>query len=336
MVINIIGYYGNNFGDLLMLQGILNSLPSKYTKVNILSFDNLNLLDLDYSCNATVESHYIRMPLKKLIGFYKEANVIMWGGGSCFNDIDGSGGIKQMLLAKLINHKVQIIYYGVGIDIKKKICNKLYLRLALNISKQFAVRDENSYRLIKKYSCAELIDDPIYLNKEWLYSINKNIKKNNSLVISYRCVDKYYPKLYKAYIENFIQNIKSLLSIYSFSEIHIINADNNVDKNDSMHIFQEISSFCNQKISYVDKFTLREICNIIGSASLVITGRLHIAAVASMYKTPSLLLNYSEKNRQFSLKENSLTTLIEYFSLYDKNYIMKLISTNRIRLCQRR
>lgn len=329
MVVDIIGYYGSNFGDLLMLQGVLNNLPSGCLKVNILSFGILNLADLDYSCNAIVNSYYIRMPLKQLIQLYKEAEVIMWGGGSCFNDVDGTGGVKHMLLAKLVNPSVKIVYYGVGIDIKKSFLGKLYLKIALSISERFAVRDERSFDMIKKYSFAELIDDPIYLNKKWLLSINTS-NKRSSLVISYRCINSYFPNAYKSYLMNFLINLKSVLRTNSFTDVYVINADSSVDKNDNLYISKELISSC-VNVRYIEKQSLKEICGVIGSSSLVITGRLHLAVVASVYNTPCLLLNYSEKNKQFAMKGDSkLITLAEYPLLSDSNYLVQLISSNKV------
>lgn len=329
MVIDIIGYYGVNFGDLLMLQGLLNSLPAKYEKVNILSYDDLDISKLNILCKADIHSYNIRMPLLKLAILFKEADVLMWGGGSCFNDIDGTGGVKQMYFAKIINPKIKIVYYGVGIDIKNNRKHYAYLKAALFISSRFAVRDLKSYEMIRKFKCSELIEDPIYLNKEWL----DNIKAENidrKLFISYRCVDKYYPNTYSIYLRWFIDNIVNLIEMNHFSNVCIMSADGRVDKVDNLSIINSIYKTSANVISNLEAFSLKDICSHIKSSSLVVTGRLHIAAIASFYNVPYLLLNYSEKNRQFTIKENKTERLVEYVSLKDCGYLSQCVDSMKI------
>lgn len=70
--------------------------------------------------NKIVNIYYgLELNIKKRVNIYRVSNVILWGGGSCFNDIDGTGAVKQMILAKFVNPRIKVDYYGVGIDIKK-------------------------------------------------------------------------------------------------------------------------------------------------------------------------------------------------------------------------
>lgn len=324
MVIDIIGYYGHNFGDLLMLQGILNHLPNDCVKVNILSYDKLNIGDLNLSCNAEVHSFYIRMPIPKLIKLFREADSIIWGGGSCFNDVDGSGGIRQMLLAKLVNPSIRIEYQGVGIDLKKNRHNKFCLKMALFLSSSFSVRDHKSYDIVKKHSCTKLIDDPIYLNNDWLKKIKSNIHERR-LIISYRCIDKYFPQNKKNYLESFCRNIESLIATGGYNDVYIVNADSRVDNQNNSYIASRLETLNLPVLNFVQQRPLEEICSLISSSSLVITGRLHLAAIASLYNIPYILLNYSEKNRQFALLHNNISSLVEYKELQYDNRLRDLL-----------
>ena len=325
MVIDIIGYYGHNFGDLLILQGILNNLPEDCDKVNILSYDNLDIKDLDLSCNAEVHPFYIRMPILNLIRLFREADTIIWGGGSCFNDVDGSGGVRQMLLAKIVNPSVRIEYKGVGIDLKNNRHNKICLKIALLLSSSFSVRDQKSYEIIKGNSCAELIDDPIYLNKEWFKAVENN-KKENRLIISYRCVDNYFKQNGSVYLELFVKNIEYLLLYEKFEEVFIINADSRVDNKDNSYIADRLKIPNQTKLFFIPQRSLNEICTLISSSSLVVTGRLHLAAIASLYNVPYILLNYSEKNRQFVIRDNNMESLVEYQELESDSHLKDIFS----------
>lgn len=321
MILCIIGYYGKNFGDLLMLQGILNHLPADCNKVNILSYDQLDLIPLGINTKAKIVVYSIRMPLIKRIKVFKESDRIMWGGGSCFNDLNGTGAVKQMLLAKFVNPRIKIEYYGVGIDIKNNRINRLYLYTALCISSRFAVRDQKSYDMIKNRSNTELVEDPIYINKEWFESVKSKDRKK-TLLISYRCVDKYYPSKHGHYIHNFLKNIKSLINSENFDNIIIIDADSNVDGPNNKYIFNSLVHETDLKVSYGHNLSLSEICLLLSSCTLVITGRLHLGAVATMYHTPCLLLNYSEKNLQFALNHNE-AMLVEYEDLKVSSFLIQ-------------
>ena len=326
MIINIVGYYDSNFGDLLMLQGIINNLPSRFNKVNILSYGNLDVNKLSISHNAEICTHNIKMSLVKLAMLHKEADVLMWGGGSCFNDVDGTGGVKQFLFAKIVNPKIKIVYYGVGIDIKHNIKNYVLLKTVLLICSKFAVRDVKSYEIVKNYNCSELIDDPIYLNKRWLDNV-KSKRSPHKLFLSYRCVNDYYPKTYSIYIDSFVSNIMNLLKKINYKNVCIISGDEKVDNNDNKFIYKAITNTFTDVEVVFKNTSLVDTCREIKSSSLVITGRLHIAVIASYYNVPFFLLNYSEKNKQFVAKERR-GHLVEYESMQDKEYLSKCVISN--------
>lgn len=44
--LSIIGYYTSNFGDLLMLKGLINALPKNYQHLYILTYGQMSLKDI--------------------------------------------------------------------------------------------------------------------------------------------------------------------------------------------------------------------------------------------------------------------------------------------------
>lgn len=321
MILIIVGYYGKNLGDLMMLQGIINSISECYDKIIVLSYDNLNLDELDINDRPKIKSYSIHLRIRKKIKLFKLANIIMWGGGSCFNDIDGNGGIKQILLAKLVNPKISVEYYGVGVDIKKNIINRFCLYLALTVSSNFAVRDKHSYDIVKNFRCSKIIEDPIFLNKSWFENIPSAIK-GNSLVVSYRCVDKYFPKSSKKYLNSFIKSIASVIENLSYSHVYVLPCDRNVDEQDNRYIVEKLYSVYNISSTYIPSYSLKDFCSVLRSSSMVITGRLHVGIIASLYHKKYLLLNYSEKNKQFTQADNNPDSLIEYNEIFDSNFLL--------------
>jgi len=305
----------------MMLQGIINSISECYDKIIVLSYDDLNLNELDVNDRSKVKSYSIHLPLRKKIRLFKVANIIMWGGGSCFNDIDGKGGIKQMLLAKLVNPKISVEYYGVGVDIKKNMINRFCLYLALTVSTNFAVRDKHSYDMVKKFKCSKIIEDPIYLNKAWLDNIPKTIMEN-TLVVSYRNVDQYFQKSSQDYLNSFIKSIAIVIEHQSFSYVYVLPGDCNMDEQDNRYISEKLLSDYNISSTYIQSYSLKEFCSVLRSSSMVITGRLHVGVVASLYHKKYLLLNYSEKNKQFTQADNNPDSLIEYNEIFDPNFLL--------------
>ena len=85
MRICLLGYYGKNFGDLLMLSGILNSLYSEASVIDIISYDTLLKTAITAPLKKEINVYLSRsLELKKRISIYKSAEVIMWGGGLVF------------------------------------------------------------------------------------------------------------------------------------------------------------------------------------------------------------------------------------------------------------
>jgi polysaccharide pyruvyl transferase WcaK-like protein len=317
--ITILGYYGDNFGDLLMLNGLLKNIPDTY-KINILTYSScLNTRDLDISLDR-IEIYDLNKKgkFKNILKSVSKSQKIFWGGGTCFNDIDGTGGIKTMLICFLLGKKCY--YFGIGIDYIKNLKSKVYVLIALIISSKMYLRDELSYKVIKQLFPSFVLQ--IFKNKISLIpdiaSLNftKNTEQSqleNELLISYRNVAKYFDN-HNDYLNMFILNIEDFVLRNNVNKINIIDADSDVDESDSIQIYNFLNK--NYNVSYKKALNLNEKLNIIKGSKFIITGRLHIAFVSMFYDKKFILLNYSDKNRAF-IKENNLPykILVEYDDL---------------------
>lgn len=316
MRVSLIGYYGKNFGDLLMLQGILSQMPIHVTHINILSYSDFDLNSIQYSKEIKLLVYNVtKLGFKHRIKLYRNCDYIIWGGGSCFNDVDGTGAVKQMLLAKVVNPRIKIQYLGIGIDCKNNKLHWWYLKLALILSDTFNVRDQDSYRLVSSFTKVTIGKDPIYYNEQWFATINDYIDKNY-IMVSYRNVKSYFPNQAENYLNDFIENLIGIIVHKGFTKIYIFDCDQKVDKKDNMQIYKALCiALPKVSVIYKKTYQLDELCSMIKKTSLMITGRLHAAVVCNLYCNNFLLLNYSKKNESFMKEIGKLDCLINYSEL---------------------
>ena len=334
--LTIIGYYGDNFGDLLMLNGLLQNIPDDYSKINILSYSSLlNEVDLDlnernieiYDLNAKGKIKTIRRALKS-------SNSILWGGGTCFNDIDGAGAIKTMLLAKLLGKKC--IYFGVGVDTLKKRKSKIQLWFALLISSNFIIRDELSNKIISNCNFPLykiFLSKKIKVVPDLAYLFLNSFKNRTSdeaqydLLISYRNIEKYFSD-HVIYLDNFINCMQTLILENNLKKIVIINSDKEVDESNSAYI-EKMLKHTSYTIEYLSEISFLDKISVLNASKFTISGRLHVAFCAFYFKKPFLILNYSDKNKAF-VTENQIdpNCLIDYEQLSNLNKFPKIIANN--------
>lgn len=326
MTINIIGYYGKNFGDLLMLQSMLNMYIPKGCNINILSYDSLNIDVIDITNELNINVYHInQVSLIKLLRLYRNADKMIWGGGSCFNDVDGTGAVKQMLLAKIVHPSISIEYYGVGIDLKHNKYNIYCMKIALKICSSFTVRDGASYEVVKNNKKTSLCNDPIFLIKEWLEELVPAKEHISDIIISYRCVDSYYREKAPLFLQQFIDNIYTLIRHNkSLSNVIIFDADSSIDSDNNKCIYESMRKWTNVHVKYIGHQRPSDLCKYIRGTKMVITGRLHVAVLAHLYLKEVALLNYSKKNETFLKSHNRENALVAYTSLHNPDCIKKI------------
>lgn len=333
--ISIIGYYTSNFGDLLMLRGIIRTLSSNYKYLFILTYGNLSLVeigDVGVSKERVVIINIaskLKSSLSLLCALFTSRTII-WGGGTCFNSKEKSyGGLRYMRLF----HKfgVSVRYIGVGIN-TNKIDDYLSksIKELFSLSERFMVRDKESLEYIRRevdssFDC--LVPDPIFLNN---FAI-KGVKNQEKLLFcSYRCVDSYFCNA-SEYREQFIDNLLYLLCRYRIDRVLIYPSDHMVDLLDNKYIAERLIENChnNVVVDFMDSLTVDEVLTFIESSWAVITGRLHIGVVSALFRKPFQLLNYSSKNRAFVNDYGfNEKCLVEYSSLSDET----MLSSNILEL----
>jgi len=333
--LTIVGYYGDNYGDLLMLYGVINNIPPIYSQVNVLTnssyiqFENLKKFDkkivfFNYGTNKT----------STVFKALKGSDKIMWAGGTCFNDVNGTGAVKIMLIAKLLGKKC--LYFGIGVNTLRKFKSKLYLWLGLLVSSNFIVRDEISKEVIEQ--CNFLLFD-LFLKKKifkipdlaylYLHDVNvSNSKLDYDLLISYRNVKKYFFNHHE-FLNQFNIAVDTICQNYGFKKIAIIDADKEEDTDDSLYIKNHLQKV-GYAVDYIENISLDEKIKFILASNYIICGRLHVAFSAYYFNKPFLLLNYADKNLAF-IKEHEISP--DYLKNYDDFHAMNAFPNIKFKEC---
>ena len=324
--LSVIGYYTSNFGDLLMLKGLLKTIPQNYRLLYILTYGQLSLCDLGdigLERNKIQIVNLSRSKVKNVLPLLTSmftSKAIIWGGGTCFNPKENAyGGLRYMKLF----HKfgVRVNYFGIGINTNQKTPVLVEsLRESLNISDNFIVRDKESQDFIRKEidpTFNSLEPDLIYLNH--FVSANTTPKDDREKIafVSYRCVDSYFVNS-KNYRKGFVNNLLKVLETIPIDRVVLYPSDWIIDFADNEYIAEEIIK-CSPKtvlVDFLDSIPVAEALSLIERSRIVITGRLHVGVVSAIFGIPFQLLDYSSKNRAF-VKDMGLNdkVLVNYESL---------------------
>lgn len=316
----ILGYYGmDNFGDDLMLKGILGQLENHGLKVNILSYKKINWLSKENYPNVKV----FIWPKSK-IGKYKifkkaseNSRTVFWGGGTCFTDEDGDGYFKYMVYAKLLGKKVG--YLGVGIGNLNKSSRLLKTKILINISSILTFRDKTSQLKAlswkKKASKAviELVEDPANYTLESLISnLPSNIKGNN-LVIAWRDLIDYSKTTIGSDLLPVAKMALRICDKFKLNKVVIMDTDSVRDHELSLTLKGYIETLSETIIVvYNNSRSYEEKLRILNDSKVILTSRLHIAVAAKYLKKDCYVYNYSPKISYFVEEEsNDKIQLIE-------------------------
>lgn len=328
MTISIIGYYDTNFGDLLMLKGIIDSVPRNVNEIYILTYSYAKL-DLSF-INSKVKLYPIQIKNRrfsiKLLRALLLSKYIIWGGGSCFNLNDkGTGALRWMSLFRFFGARV--IYYGIAIELDKESRILYYVRRAIDLCSKFYVRDQASFEISKQFSTEKVykVCDPIYLNNlNAERSKTAIINNEKTFLICYRDLSNYFSEC-GVYFENFKKAISCLIDGKIFTKILVFVADEHVDADISYTLYNYIlQNHKNVQCNICINSPLIKKCELIRQADTVITARLHVGVYASFFGIDTIFLNYAQKNENF-VRENNIRSdrLVSYEELSDETIFLR-------------
>ncbi len=160
MKIALVGYYGaGNFGDELMLEGILQVLP-RDIEISILSFGGssiecavpswMHIEKRTIKSGATLKSKI--NALKGLVRVIGKADVVLFGGGTIFFDkVDRGyrnlfGPLKVAFFAQLLRKR--LVIYGCGIEELSSTLSRIIVKYIFNTCDSIYLRDKKSIELV--------------------------------------------------------------------------------------------------------------------------------------------------------------------------------------------
>jgi O-antigen/teichoic acid export membrane protein len=315
----LVGYYGSNFGDLIMLKGLLDFWRAKGARVTVFTYGTIGPATMEIVGKSKIYPLTGSGKLKPLRSFVLEssrADAVVWGGGTCFMDEGGEGAIKYFLLAKLVGAKVY--YLGIGIGNAKLLTTQLYLRLAKVLSRGIVVRDEESAEKLGGTSETVTITPDLAFAFDLRMHIEVGGSQTN-LLIAYRNLDKYVsPKRARKLLDQFCDRIVELSRNEAYPLVKVLDTDSDVDVNDGDYIFERLKREGVPATRIKETSALRKLRHIAASSAIV-TGRLHVGIFAADLGKPFLVLNCSPKIESFARATGRLGALIAYSDLCEPN-----------------
>ena len=327
----LVGYYGSNFGDLIMMKTLLDFWHDKAAKVSIFTYGAISPATLEIAGDSEIYPLNGPSRLRSLYRFLSasmRSHAVVWGGGTCFMDEGGEGAIKYFLLAKLLGAKVY--YLGIGVGNAKRRTTQLFLRLARLLSKRIVVRDEESARKLGGMS------DIVRVAPDLSFAVNlresstpTNVQRK--LLIAYRCLDEYLdPEEAAKVLAHFIDRIIEHARDEEYSAIEVLDTDSDVDRDNGNHIFDKLKEEGLPVVRITETSAMQKLKHI-AAASVIVTGRLHVGVFAAELGRPFLIVNYSPKIDAFARAAGATASLIRYSDLQQPH-----LFTHRLRQLNRR
>lgn len=309
MNITIIGYYGSNFGDLLMLKALVENLEK--SSISILTYGSrTHLLEQPFIKEKSIEVIEVSTASKlEIFKTIKKSKAIIWGGGTCFMDEGGTGGIKYMLLGKLLGCRVY--YAGIGADSHNRLSTKFCMLVATIVSNAIYARDHDSIKALTKinpFAAKKIIKthDLAYASDIAISCENKS--RDRYLVFCPRNLEQYKNLPYDTN-RKLLEIARRAAEELGLRKIIVLNADPLVDQTASeqaANYFQS-AGFANEIVSGDD---LEKCSASLRNCEFLLTIRLHPAVIALENSIPFAIFNYSEKNRKFAEESDTLERLI--------------------------
>ncbi|PSL24794.1 polysaccharide pyruvyl transferase family protein [Dyadobacter jiangsuensis] len=330
MKLSLIGYYGGNFGDLLMLSTLIDYYKTKFSKITIFTYGDKDTLDqaIDFQRkNIHLETFsLLRTSINQFQSQVKGSSAIIWGGGTCFMDQGGTGGIKYMALAKLSG--IPVYYMGIGIDTANKLQTKMFIKLAGMISNRIFLRDHKSIGIAKELKVPNdklgFVPDIAFLQAT---NETPRVFEEDYIVFSCRDLTEY-----KNLNNNEVNGKLAELTVSLCKSLKIHNVVNLIcDSETDLEQAQRCDEIFIQnglKTKKILGYELDAAVSSIKNAKFVLTARLHPAVLAQSSKVRYAIYNYSDKNLKFTEEENEAKRLINRHHIDDYTFDFQAIPTD--------
>ena len=298
--VTIVGYFGaSNYGDDLILLGLINILKSYNINFNIIAHGYIDGIDHNHQCFYW-ENNNKKHNFTMFNQATKDSDTVIWGGGTCFTDEEGDGLFKYMMYLKIFT-SIRIAYISVGIGNLKKFRSKIKTFLIINIANYLSFREGKSYskalsyRIHRKQNIVK-VDD---LARDIIVNSKLNITKpKNQLLIAWRDLRAYQDLVV---VENVVNWCVKFCYKKDIRKVLIINTDSSVDEEIGKRIKDYLSVVLTDiEIEHNLTKNVKEKMELVQESQYILTSRLHIAMTAENFNNNECYIyNYSPKVKYF-------------------------------------
>jgi len=296
----IVGYYGENFGDLLMLKSILERIIGAGSDARVFTYGNREklreFLDREFPF-ASID--IVPAGLAAFAKACRKCDLAFWGGGTCFMDEGGTGGVKYLLVARMLG--LRVAYLGIGVDSQRHWKTRLCLRLATIIARDIYLRDPISLAAIqalrpKGGARLSLVPDMAAGIEPEIVPVDAR----SGVLVCLRDLTRYFP----AALASEINTGLCRLAVAEARRrgqgelVTILVADGEVDSCVSERAKEHLEN-SGTLGAVVSGNNVASAIAVIARSRCVISSRLHVGVVAHIVGVPYVLFNYSNKNRKF-------------------------------------
>lgn len=324
----ISGYYGfNNAGDEAMLFSILQSLKKEYP--------NSDVTVISGNPKSTTNIFGVKSIFRfKLIEIFKElinSQLLISGGGSLLQDVTSSKSIYYYLSIIFLGIlcKCKVFLYAQGIGPVKNKFTKIILKWLLLHTDCITVRDEESYRFLKKLG----INKNLFLTADAVLALDKVSLNKGKSILKKANIDETKPKI-GICVRNWMdasiwtKKIGELLSSLSDYELIFIPMQYPED----FKIGKKIDSYNLSNVTHLNKnYEIEELMSIIGNMDVLIGVRLHALIFATIMNVPVIGISYDPKINNFlkSINEDLFISLNDFDTREIYNKIKEKLATDK-------
>lgn len=282
----ILGNYGaKNFGDELVLRGILEIIKDKNYDIRVLSGDPRETEELHHVKSGWVFPtglrSLLRLSIFQTLKYYWQADKVLFGGGTLFTDEESRtiwiSGL-QILPAILMRKEIVCFRQGVGPIKHKRIVKWIFNRFA-----QIAVRDHASRSELLKIG----VRKDVKVEKDPVFSLPKKQADGDELLVSLRD----WPGLDPDFEQKFTQFIA-----WTGMTTHVL-----VFAEEDTAISRRIADKTKAKMT---QMTLDNYEEIFVSGKIALNFRLHASVLSIMFGMPCIGFAYEDKIKSLFEENN--------------------------------
>ena len=306
-MILICGNYGaGNFGDELILKGIVKTVKELHPKAVIATSGNPEKTAITHGIRAihffpssmlSLLKSIFTLRIFRSIYYLYTSDIVLFGGGCLFNEKEPASitiWYRQFRWFRVFRKKVIILGQSFGKFSDRNTIRKV--KEVTRYAKKILVRDEYSKKMLSSYTTSDievLLDPALWLQgRDLLHSVQDLVRTNKTYIL---LIIREWATVDKNIIEEQIAILaKHCLEKYQLpSRILILQEGTSGDESISNELYRKIEPYCDalpQKWSTID-----DMVHIYDKASLIVSMRLHGGILGLILGKPTLFLNYDDK-----------------------------------------